>query len=89
MDALDTMMKSVNDKRAEFGAIQNRFQSVITTLSIGVENQAAARGRIMDADFAAETAALTRAQVLQQAGQAMLGQANSSTSSVLSLMERL
>ena len=89
MDALDTMMKAVNDKRAEFGAVQNRFQSVITTLSIGVENQAAARGRIMDADFAAETAALTRAQVLQQAGQAMLGQANSSTSSVLSLLQRL
>ena len=89
MDAIDTMMKAVNDKRAEFGAIQNRFQSVISTLSISVENQSAARSRIMDADFAQETASLTRAQVLQQAGQSMLAQANSSTSSVLTLLQRL
>lgn len=89
MDAIDELLKEVNSKRAELGAIQNRFQSVVSTLSVAVENQAAARGRIIDADFASETAALTRAQVLQQAGQAMLAQANSSTSNVLSLLRNL
>lgn len=89
MEAIDELLTIVNSKRAQLGAIQNRFESVIATLSIASENQAAARGRIMDADFAAETAALTRAQVLQQAGQAMLAQANTSTSNVLSLLRNL
>ena len=89
MDNIDNLLKRIATERATFGAIQNRFSSVISTLQVGVENQSAARSRIMDADFASETAALTRAQVLQQAGQAMLGQANSSTSSVLSLLQRL
>ena len=89
MDAMDDLLDLVNNQRAIYGAIQNRFTSIISTLQVSAENQSAARSRIMDADFAAETAALTRAQVLQQAGQAMLAQANSSTSSVLSLLQRL
>ena len=83
---LDTMLATVNAKRAEFGATQNRFEAVIQTLQVSAENQTAARSRIMDADFASETAALTRAQVLQQAGTAMLSQANSLPNNVLSLL---
>ena len=83
---LDTMLTKVNAKRAEFGAIQNRFEAVIQTLQVSAENQTAARSRIMDADFASETANLTRAQVLQQAGTAMLSQANSLPNNVLSLL---
>jgi flagellin len=89
MDSLDTLLDTVNTQRATYGAIQNRFSSVISTLQVAVENQSAARGRIMDADFATETANLTRSQVLQQAGQAMLSQANASTSNVLSLLRNL
>ena len=83
---LDTMLATVNAKRAEFGATQNRFEAVIQTLQVSAENQTAARSRIMDADFASETAALTRSQVLQQAGTAMLSQANSLPNNVLSLL---
>ena len=83
---LDDMLALVNSKRAEFGATQNRFEAVIQTLQVSAENQTAARSRIMDADFASETAALTRAQVLQQAGTAMLSQANSLPNNVLSLL---
>ena len=83
---LDTMLAAVNSKRAEFGATQNRFEAVIQTLQVSAENQTAARSRIMDADFASETAALTRSQVLQQAGTAMLSQANSLPNNVLSLL---
>ena len=83
---LDLMLGMVNAKRAEFGAVQNRFQAVIETLQVSAENQTAARSRIMDADFASETANLTRAQVLQQAGTAMLSQANSLPNNVLSLL---
>ena len=83
---LDTMLATVNSKRAEFGAIQNRFEAVIQTLQVSAENQTAARSRIMDADFASETASLTRSQVLQQAGTAMLSQANSLPNNVLSLL---
>ena len=89
MDDIDDLLNKINEQRAIYGAVQNRFGSIISTLQVSVENQSAARSRIMDADFAQETAALTRAQVLQQAGQAMLAQANSSTSSVLSLLQRL
>ena len=86
LDKLDKMLATVNAKRAEFGATQNRFEAVIQTLQVSAENQTAARSRIMDADFASETAALTRAQVLQQAGTAMLSQANSLPNNVLSLL---
>lgn len=86
LDKLDSMLATVNSKRAEFGATQNRFEAVIQTLQVSAENQTAARSRIMDADFASETAALTRAQVLQQAGTSMLSQANSLPNNVLSLL---
>jgi flagellin len=66
--------------------VQNRFESVIANLQVAAENQSASRGRIMDADFAAETANMTRGQILQQAGTAMLAQANSMPNSVLQLL---
>ena len=84
--ALDGAIGAVTTQRAKFGAVQSRFESAINNLQIGVENQAAARGRIIDADFAVETAALTRAQILQQAGNAMVAQANSAPQSVLQLL---
>ena len=86
MDDIDTALTAVNSARATIGAAQSRFEAVIANLQIASENQSAARSRIMDADFAAETAALTRAQVLQQAGTAMLSQANSIPNNVLSLL---
>lgn len=86
LDNLTSALDSINGYRADFGAIQNRFESTIASLRISSENQAASRSRIIDADFAAETAALTRAQILQQAGVAMLAQANSVPQNVLSLL---
>ena len=86
IDALDTLIDTVAGERATYGATQNRFDAIISNLQISSENQAAARSRIMDADFASETANLTRSQVLQQAGMAMLSQANSAPNSVLSLL---
>ncbi len=86
MDNIDTALTAINSARATMGASQSRFESVIGNLQIASENQSAARSRIMDADFAAETASLTRAQVLQQAGTAMLSQANSIPNNVLSLL---
>jgi len=83
---IDTALTEINSSRATFGAMQNRFESVIGNLQVSVENTEASRSRIMDADFAAETAALTRAQILQQAGTAMLAQANAAPQSVLSLL---
>ncbi len=83
---MDTALNTVNGLRATFGATQTRFEAVINGLQIASENTAASRGRIMDADYAAETANLTRAQILQQAGTAMLAQANSAPQSVLSLL---
>jgi flagellin len=85
--ALDTAIATVTTTRAAWGAVQNRFDSVIASLQVASENTAASRGRIMDADFAAETANLTRAQILQQAGTAMLAQANALPQSVLSLLK--
>ena len=73
-------------RRADLGAVQNRFSSVVTNLQTGSENLSAARSRIMDADYAKETANLSRTQILQQAGTAMLAQANQSSQSVLSLL---
>lgn len=83
---IDAALNQVNDKRAQFGAVQNRFEAVISNLQVSVENESAARGRIVDTDFASETANLSRNQILQQAGTAMLAQANQSSQSVLSLL---
>jgi len=86
ISAIDTAINTVNDQRAEFGAAQSRFESVISSLQQGVEAQSAARSRIMDADFAQETANMSRAQILQQAGTAMIAQANALPQNVLSLL---
>ncbi|MDR2876786.1 MAG: flagellin [Chromatiales bacterium] len=83
---VDSALTSVNGLRSTFGAIQNRFESTIANLSAAAENLSAARSRIMDADFAQETAALTRAQILQQAGVAILSQANSLPQLALKLL---
>jgi len=83
---IDSALTSVSDLRSTFGAIQNRFESTINNLATSVENLSAARSRILDADFASETANLTRAQILQQAGTAMLSQANALPQNVLSLL---
>lgn len=87
MDDIDAALDKVNTERAKLGATQSRFDAVISNLQISAENQSAARGRIMDADFAAETANLSRAQVLQQAGNAMVAQANQLPQSVLKLLQ--
>jgi len=86
IDNIDTAINTVNEKRANFGAAQSRFDAVISNLQQSVENQSAARSRIMDADFAAETANLSRSQILQQAGNAMIAQANQAPQQVLSLL---
>jgi flagellin len=86
MDAIDIAIDTITTERAAYGAVQSRFDSAINNLQVGMENQAAARGRIMDADFAVETAAMTRSQILQQAGNAMVAQANSAPQSVLQLL---
>jgi flagellin len=83
---IDTALDDVNTARATWGASQNRLEAAVSNLQIGSENLSAAKGRIMDADFAKETAALTRAQILQQAGTAMLAQANAAPQGVLSLL---
>ena len=83
---LDADIDAVTTVRSNWGATQNRFESVITNLRVGSENTAAARGRIMDADYAQETASLSRAQVLQQAGTAMVAQANQAPQGVLALL---
>ena len=87
LSAIDLALTAVNSSRATLGAIQSRFSQTITYLQTAVENQTAARGRIMDADFAAETANLSRAQILQQAGTAMIAQANQMPQSVLQLLK--
>ena len=86
ISSIDTMIQDVTSARADFGAIQSRFESAINNLQVGMENQAAARGRIMDADFAVESANMTRSQILQQAGTAMVSQANAAPQSVLRLL---
>jgi len=83
---VDSALDAINGQRANFGALQSRFEATIKNLQTSVENLSASRSRIMDADFAAETAALTRAQVLQQAGMAMLSQANALPQNVLTLL---
>ncbi|MDZ7924542.1 MAG: flagellin [Marinagarivorans sp.] len=84
---IDNALDSINDARSQLGAVNNRLDFTINNLLVVSENTSAAKSRIMDADFAAETAALSRAQVLQQASQAMLGQANASSQQVLQLLQ--
>jgi len=84
---LDSAIKKITSTRADFGAAMNRTEAVISSLQIEVENQSAARGRIVDADFAQETANLSRSQILQQAGTAMLAQANALPQQVLKLLQ--
>jgi len=85
--AMDAALNSINSARADLGAIQNRFSSTIANLNTSSENMSAARSRIRDADYAQETAELTRNQILQQAGTAMLAQANQVPQNVLSLLQ--
>ncbi|WP_312315737.1 flagellin [Stenotrophomonas sp.] len=87
LSIVDNALKSVNSSRADMGAIQNRFTSTIANLNTTSENLSASRSRIRDTDYAKETAELTRTQILQQAGTAMLAQANQSPSSVMSLLQ--
>lgn len=86
LDVIDAALAQVNSSRSDLGAIQNRFESTIANLQTASENLSASRSRIQDADFAAETANLSRAQILQQAGTAMLAQANALPQNVLSLL---
>ncbi|HEY0954443.1 MAG TPA: flagellin [Roseateles sp.] len=83
---IDQALNKVNSERATLGASQNRFDAVISNLQVAVENQSASRSRIMDADFAQETANLSRAQILQQAGNTMVAQANQLPQQVLALL---
>ena len=84
---VDSALSAVNNQLAKFGAVQNRFTSVVSNLESSSENLSASRSRIQDADFAAETSEMSKANILQQAGTAMLAQANSSTQNVLSLLK--
>jgi flagellin len=84
--AMDAALKTLNSARADMGAVQNRFSSVVASVTSTSENLAASRSRILDTDFASETANLTRGQILQQAGTAMLAQANSLPNGVLALL---
>jgi flagellin len=86
IDKIDQAITAINNQRATFGAVQNRFDNVVSTLQVGTENQAAAKSRIMDADYASETANLSRANILQQAGNAMVAQANQLPQQVLALL---
>ena len=88
LEIVDKALTAVNGARADLGAIQNRFTSVVANLQTSSENLAASRSRIRDTDFAKETAELTRTQILQQAGTAMLAQANQVPQNVLSLLQR-
>jgi len=87
IDLIDTALDTVNSERATLGAAQSRIEIAVRSLETTRENTAAARGRIVDADFAAETANLTRSQILQQAGVAMLAQANTLPQSALALLQ--
>jgi flagellin len=86
MKQIDSALDQVNGSRATLGALQSRFESVISSINVTSENLSAARGRIVDADFAKETANLSRAQILQQAGTAMVAQANQLPQGVLALL---
>ncbi|MFT3858030.1 MAG: flagellin domain-containing protein [Aquabacterium sp.] len=86
IDNIDGALDKINSERAVYGATQSRFDAIISNLQVAAENQTAARSRIMDADFAVETANLSRAQILQQAGNAMVAQANQLPQQVLKLL---
>jgi flagellin len=86
IDNIDAAIDTINTQRATWGATQSRFDAIISNLQQSVENQSAARSRIMDADFATETANMSRAQILQQAGNAMIAQANQQPQQVLQLL---
>jgi len=83
---IDAAISSIDTERSNLGSVQNRFTTTIANLQNGIENQSAAKSRIVDADFAQETANLSRGQILQQAGTAMLAQANQSGQGVLTLL---
>ena len=87
LGTIDTALNSINTARGTLGALQSRFETAIGNIQVTAENLAAARGRIMDADFAAETANLSRAQILQSAGTAMVAQANQLPQQVLQLLK--
>ena len=87
LQSIDGALATINGSRASLGALQNRFESVVVSLQTTSENLSASRSRIVDTDFAAETANLTRAQILQQAGTAMLAQANAAPQNVLALLQ--
>ena len=87
IDAIDAAIEDIDTARSKLGALQNRFTTTISNLQSASENQSAAKSRIMDADFAAETAALSRNQILQQAGTAMLSQANQKPQAVMQLLQ--
>jgi flagellin len=87
IDAIDLAIDEVTTSRALYGAAQNRFETVVMNLQVSAENLTAARSRIMDADFAVETANMSRAQILQQAGNAMVAQANTLPQQVLQLLK--
>ena len=84
---VDSAIAAISGQRANYGALQARFETAIANLNVSSENMSAARGRIQDADFAAETANLSRAQILQQAGTAMVAQANQIPQGVLALLK--
>ena len=88
LSVIDTDIGVITGIRATWGASQNRFEAVVANLRVGAENSAAARGRIMDADYAMETSNLSRAQILQQAGTAMVAQANQIPQGVLALLRQ-
>lgn len=87
LKTVDAALNTVNSQRAKFGAVQSRFESTISNLESTSTNLSAAQSRILDADFAAETAKLSKAQVLQQAGISVLAQANARPQQVLSLLQ--
>ena len=87
IEIVDGALATISNQRADLGALQSRFESVVSSLTASSENQTAARSRILDADFAAETARLTRGQILQQAGIAVLAQANAAPQNVLALLQ--
>ena len=84
---IDVSLNQINEARATLGAVQSRFENAVSNIAIQTENTAAARGRIVDADFAQETASLSKSQILQQAGTAMVAQANQLPQQVLQLLQ--
>ncbi len=86
MKVIDSAINAINSSRADLGALQSRFENAVANINISSENISASRGRIVDADFAKETSSLSRAQILQQAGTAMVAQANQAPQGVLSLL---